>query len=372
MTNALRVHVLVDSLTMGGAELLLADLARGGPARGLELSVGYLHTDEPVAAPRLRAAGLDPEPVGAGRLLDPRTLPVVRRHLARVRPDIVHTHLQYSDLVGGVAARTLGLPAVCTVHVIEEHATQRDRARARLVALGRRRCHARVIAVSDYVRRQYLAAGADRPEHVLTVHNGISAQPLPGAGARVRAELGLAPDDVVVAMVTVLRPGKGHDLAVAAVEHVRRSAPAVRLLIVGDGPAHADVASLAGRLGDGSLMAGHRDDVMAVLDAADVLLHPSRFDAFPTVLLEGLAAGVPIVAAAVGGVPEIVEDGRSGLLVRPPLTGDAFAAPLARLIGDRALRRAFSDHGRERFAAQFTAERWAGRLRAVYERSAAP
>jgi glycosyltransferase involved in cell wall biosynthesis len=371
MSGALRVHVLVDSLTMGGAELLLADLARGAPAHGLELSVGYLHAAEPIAAPRLRAAGLDPEPVGVGSLLDPRTLRLVRRHLDRVRPTVVHTHLQYSDLLGGAAARSLGLPAVCTVHVIDEHATPRDRARARVVALARQRCHDRVIAVSDHVRREYLAAGADRPEHVLTVHNGIAARAQPGAGARVRAELELARDEVVVAMVAVLRPGKGHDLAVAAVEKVRRTHPGVRLLIVGDGPARADVASLAERLGDAAVLAGHRDDVMAVLDAADVLLHPSRLDAFPTVLMEGLAAGVPIVATEVGGIPEIVEHGRSGLLVRLPLTGDAFAAPLARLIGEPALRRAFAARGRDRFAAEFTAERWAGRLSAVYERVAA-
>jgi glycosyltransferase involved in cell wall biosynthesis len=361
------VHILIDSLTMGGAEVLLADLARGAPAHGLELSVGYLHSTEPAAAPRLRSAGLEPEPVGAGSLFDPRTFPLVRRHLERVRPAVVHTHLQYSDLLGGAAARSLGLPAVCTVHVLDERATPRDRARAGLVALARRRCHDRVIAVSDHIRHAHLASGADRPEHVVTVHNGIAARPEPGAGARVRAELGLARDDIVVAVVAVLRNRKGHDLAVTAIEEVRRAHPHVRLLIVGDGPARREVGSLMQRLGDAAVLTGHRDDVMAVLDATDVLLHPSRADAFPTVLVEGLAAGVPIVATAVGGIPEIVEDGRSGLLVPPSLTGEAFGAPLARLVAQPAVRRAFADHGRQRFAAEFTAERWAARLRGVYE-----
>jgi len=365
----LRIHVLIDSLTWGGAELLLADLAEGAGAHGLELSVSFLFTAEDAAASRLRAAGLKPEPVGARSLADPRTLRLVRRHLARHRPDVVHTHLQYSDLLGGVAARTLGIPAVATVHVMDPSETTRERVRARLVALARRRCHRRVIAVSDHIRAAYLAFDADRPEHVLTVHNGIAARPAPGAGAGVRAELGLSPEDAVVAMIAVLRPGKGHDVAVAAVEEVRRALPNVRLLIAGEGPARDDVARLAARLGSAAVLAGHRDDVMAVLDAADVLLHPSHTDAFPTVLLQGLAAGVPIVASGVGGIPEIVEDGHTALLVPPPLTGAAFAARLAQLLSDANLRREFAERGRERFAAEFTAEGWAGRLRVIYEQA---
>jgi glycosyltransferase involved in cell wall biosynthesis len=117
------------------------------------------------------------------------------------------------------------------------------------------------------------------------------------------------------------------------------------------------------------VLAGHRDDVMAVLDASDALLHPSATDAFPTVLLQALAAGVPIVASEVGGIPEIVEDGRTGLLVPPPLTPRAFAARLDQLLGDGDLRRAFAERGRERYAAEFTAERWAGRLRSIYEQA---
>jgi glycosyltransferase involved in cell wall biosynthesis len=165
----------------------------------------------------------------------------------------------------------------------------------------------------------------------------------------------------------VLRPGKGHDLAVAAVDEIARTLPGVRLLIAGDGPARDEVARSAARLGDRARLIGHRDDIMAVLDAADVLLHPSRADAFPTVLLEALAAGVPIVATAVGGIPEIVQDGRTGLLVQPPFDHRAFVPLLARLLADPDLRRAIARRGRERFDEEFTADRWAARLRAVYE-----
>ena len=364
--RSLRVHVLIDSLTWGGAELLLADLAEGARNHELELSVGYLFAED-VAAARLNAAGLTTQPVGIGGLTDPRALPRVRRHLAEIRPDIVHTHLEYADLLGGVAARTLRIPAVATLHIVEPRETGRDRARARLTALARRRFHRRVIAVSEHIREAYLAAGADRPEHVVTIHNGISVRPEPGAGAKVREELGIGAEEPLVAMISVLREGKGHDLAVAAVEELSAELPGLRLLIAGDGPARDEVASLAQRLGGAAVLAGHRNDVMAVLDAADVFLHPTRADVFPTVLLEALAAGTPIVASRVEGVPEIVDDNRTGLLVPPPLEPAAFAGQLRRLFRDPELAREISKRGQERFEQEFTADRWAGRLRALYD-----
>jgi glycosyltransferase involved in cell wall biosynthesis len=151
------------------------------------------------------------------------------------------------------------------------------------------------------------------------------------------------------------------------VEELSAGLPGVRLLIAGDGPARDEVASLAGRLGGAAVLAGHRDDVMAVLDAADVFLHPTRADVFPTVLLQALAAGVPIVASRVEGVPEIVDDNRTGLLVPPPLTPAAFAQQLKRLLRDPDFARALADRGRERFEQEFTADRWAGRLRSLYD-----
>jgi glycosyltransferase involved in cell wall biosynthesis len=362
----LRVHILIDSLTWGGAELLLADLAEGARRHDLELSVGYLFAEN-VAAQRLHSAGLMTHAVGIGGLTDPGALPRVRRHLAEIRPDILHTHLEYADLLGGVAARTLGIPAVATLHIMEPRETGRDRARARLTAVARRRCHRRVIAVSEHIREAYLATGADRPEHVVTIHNGISVRPEPGAGAKLREELEIGAEEPLVAMISVLREGKGHDLAVPAVEELSAEMSGIRLLIAGDGPSHDEVARLAARLGGSAVLAGHRDDVMAVLDAADVFLHPTRADVFPTVLLQALAAGVPIVASRVEGVPEIVDDNHNGLLVPPPLTPAAFAEQLRRLFRDPGLSRTFADRGRKRFEQEFTADRWAGRLRALYD-----
>lgn len=371
----LRVHTLIDSLTWGGAEMLLSDLAAGARSGGVELSVGYLiEVDGSPAAQPLRELGVVPELVPVRRLLEPGAVARLRRHLARVAPDVVHTHLGLADVVGTLAARSLSLPAVSTIHLVASQPTgrasahsARGRGRQRLAALTRRHAGARVITVSDAARAAYLATGWDRPGHVVTVHNGIARSADPADGVRLRAELGIAPEEIVLSTVTVLRPGKGHELAIEAVRELLPRFPQLRLLILGDGPSREEIARLARPLGDAAILTGHRSDVMAVLAATDVLLHPTRMDAFPTALLEAAAASVPVIASAVGGIPEIVVDRQTGLLLGAPATAGELARHLELLLGDADLRAALGARARERFEREFTAERWVARLRRVYD-----
>ena len=136
---------------------------------------------------------------------------------------------------------------------------------------------------------------------------------------------------------------------------------------MGDGPAREKVRRLVARLGATAILTGHRDDVMPVLMASDVVLHPTLMDAFPTALLEAAAARVPVVATAVGGIPEIVVDGATGLLVAAPPTAEAVADRLESLLLDSALRARLGRAAGERFEERFTARRWAAALREVYE-----
>ncbi|MBX5441180.1 MAG: glycosyltransferase [Solirubrobacteraceae bacterium] len=365
----LRVHVLIDSLNWGGAETLLADFAAGAPAAGLEVSVGYLQdvNGSPSAA-RLRGAGVEPQLVGVRRLLDAESVLRVRRHLAAVRPDVVHTHLGAADVHGTLAARSLRLPVVSTIHLVggEGGDGARGRARDRVMALARRRSR-RVIAVSDAARRAYLDGGWDDPSHVVTVHNGIAVRPLRATREQTRAALGVAPGAPLVVLVSVLRAGKGHEVAAEAVGRLRARFPGLRLLVAGDGPDRDAVARALAPLGDAALALGFRDDALELIAAADVLVLPTRMDAFPTALLEAAAVGVPVVATRVGGIPEIVDDGVTGLLVDPPPRADAVAAALGALLADPQRRARMGAAARERFATRFTAESWARRCRAVYD-----
>lgn len=363
----IRVHALIDTLGVGGAEIVLAEFAAVAALGGIELSVGVLKDTEAAhAAQRLRELGVQPRLVGIPRHLGPAAFLAVRRQLAELRPDIVHTHLGYADLLGGPVARSLGIPSVATVHAHAWPGDRRERVKLRAMRYARRASAARVIAVSESAREAYLASGADRPERVVVVRNGISGTAQPGAGGAVRAELGIGSTELVVAMVSSLRPEKAHDVAFAAVGRLLTSAPGLRLLVVGDGPSRAAVARAASALGDRVLLAGYRRDVMAVLDAADVLVHPSRRDALPTTIIEAMAASTPVVATRVGGIAELVEDGVSGVLVPAPPAASQLAAALAGLLGDEALRRRLAAAGRTRFEREFTAERWAARMGELY------
>ena len=366
--STIRVHALIDGLSFGGAEALLADFALGAPAAGIELSVGYLlEKDGSPLAARLRERGIDPVHAPISGLLKPSAFRSVRRHLAERRPDVVHTHLGYSDLLGGAAARSLGIPAVASIHVMQWERGVRDAVKLRLMALARRLGTVKTITVSEAAREAFLATGWERPERVVAIHNGIAAQCEPGAGRRIRRELGLGPDALVAASVAVLRAGKGHDVALAAVQRLRERLPQLRLLIVGDGPARSKVQRLAAPLGETVIMTGHREDVMSLLDAVDVLVHPSFVDAFPTALLEAMAAGVPVLASSVGGIPEIVDDGETGLLIGPSPDAATLSRGLERLVLDSQLRRRLGEAGRQRFERRFTVDVWAERLRGVYD-----
>jgi glycosyltransferase involved in cell wall biosynthesis len=356
------VLAVIDHFVMGGAESQLARFALAAAGSGIRLSIACLEERDgnPAAAPLIEH-GMAPVNLNLTGRQGLRSVHAVRRHIAAVNPQIVHTHLGTADVLGGLAARSLAIPAISTIHAAQWGPSAG--ARRRLV----RACATRIIAVSDSARRQYLSHGWARGDQIVTVHNGIDAVATPGAGAEVRRELGLAPDDLVVGMVSALRPEKGHDVALDVVRSLRSRFPKLRLLIVGRGVLSDQIAAQAAGLGDAVLMAGMRHDVMRVLDAADVCLQPSRTDAFPTTLIEAMAASVPILATAVEGIPEIVTDGQTGVLVPAPPHAEEFAAALAALLDDSDLRRRLAAAGRLEYERRLTTRPWVAGTRAVYD-----
>jgi glycosyltransferase involved in cell wall biosynthesis len=361
-SDQVRVLALIDHFVMGGAETLLPRFAAAAPKAGIKLEVACVEelNGNPAAAP-LYELGLAPVNLSLTGRHGPGALRAVRRHIARVRPQVVHTHLGTSDLIGGLAARSLAIPAVSTIHAARWE--RRLGPRRRVV----KHCAARVIAVSETARLDYLRHGWAREDQIVTIHNGIDVVPCPGAGGDVRQELGLAPEDFVVGMVSALRPEKGHDVALEVVRRLRARIPRLRLLVVGEGDLREEIGRRAADLDGAVVMAGLRHDVMRVLDAVDVCLHPSRADAFPTTLIEAMAASVPIVASAVGGIPEILSADRTGILIPAPPRAEAFVDPLERLLRDPDRRRALATAGREEYVRRFTADPWVRSTRTVYD-----
>jgi glycosyltransferase involved in cell wall biosynthesis len=371
----IRVLVLIDSLTLGGAEALLVDLAQAAPSAGIVLDVGYLReVDGSPIADRLRAVGIEPIHVGAEPGLHPRSLQKVRRLVGEVNPSIIHTHLDTADMLGAAAGAIERVPSIATIHLIPApmraqlgRSRIRDILRRRLAFAVRTHITHRVICVSEAARSAYLEVSGDKAEHVVTVHNGVHRSVGGPMGKFVRGQMGIRDDEVVITMVSVLREGKGHAHAAAAFREVLAGRPQLRLVVVGDGPMRPEVEKILRPLAERAIFAGYREDVMAILAASDVLIHPTEGDAFPTALLESAAAAVPVIASRVGGIPEIVIDGKTGLLVDDPHDIRSLALALESLVAHPARRLAMGIAARERFDREFASDVWARNLARTYE-----
>jgi glycosyltransferase involved in cell wall biosynthesis len=363
-----RVLILLTGLKMGGAERNVVALMPRLRDLGAEVTLCTLSTArdgslvEEFAALRIERVDL-----AAARLVD---LAAHRRLVALLRQgrfELMHAQDQYAVLAGAAARLWTGTPFVMTRHVMTEPAdTWRRSMRARLVFAAARYGIDAVIAVSDAVRQQFAVQSGLAASRIDTIHNGIELAKYDlSRREAIRARLGWAPDQPVVIMVAVMRPGKGHDLLLEAAAPLRQSVPGARIVLVGSGRLETSLRGAAASLGVEFI--GERADVADLLAASDVLVLPSDNEGLPTVLIEAGAASLPVVATRVGGVPEIVEDGRTGHLIG---RGDAagLARCIVRLVKDQEAAREMGRVARRRIEERFSIEAQASRTIDLYRR----
>lgn len=367
---SLRVCHLIHRLGPGGAEHVLVDLARAS-AGGMDMSVVSIMPSEGAEHVReLRDLGVPVHTLDVAGRWDPRGFARAGATVALLRPHVLHSHMKHADLVGARIAGMVGVPLVSTLHLVEDAVTPVGRLKRRLAARARMRAAAHTVTVSDALRRWYLAAFGADPARVSTVRNGVLPPAALSEGRRLalRAQAGAGPGTVLVTCVGIMRPGKGHDHLLRAVEHLPEQA-GVRLALAGDGPLRERLQRAVASspvLRERVRLLGFRRDVGALLQASDVVVQPSLADALPTSLIHALAAGAPAVASAVGGIPEIVTPA-TGVLV-PPGDVAALGAALLALAEEPGRRRSLGAAARGRFNREFDAHLWAERLRRLYER----
>lgn len=367
------VLYLIDSLGYGGAETLLVRYLERVPDLGVHPRVVVIQERDgnPLARP-IEDAGIPISLLGIGHLRDRGALGAVKAAIADADPDIVHTQLEFSNILGTTAAHQLGLPSISTLHTLDRPPRwSRDAVRLRLMSWLLLRRAASVVAVSDSAGRHFAGRSGAARGLVTTIHNGIDLKPFtaPVDRTAVRDSLGVPGDAALVLTVAVLRPAKGIGDMLHAMRHALEHIPSAHYLIVGDGPDRARLEALAADLGvaERVTFAGHRDDVPSLLGAADLFVLPSHTEALPTVLMEAMAAGLPVVATEVGGIPEMVERGVSAHLVpaeSPRLLADAVTRVLAAPLQAAAMGKA----GRRLALDRFDIDRQAARLVAEYRR----
>lgn len=344
-----RLLFIGPNLTAGGAERQWSILVPGLAARGHDAHVIALDVGGPFVAP-LREAGITVEVLrmrhqaDLGRLLASPTLRgfAAQAVISRGPSGLYVGHaVARARRAGHLYAdhRQVGLPA--------------SRRRELMVRLLASRLD-NVVIVSAGQAAVWRGRGVAE-QRIVLVPNGVPS-PTPPAGTRerVRRALGIAPDAVVAITVASMRPVKRHPDFVRGVRLTAQTHPGLVGIVVGEGPDRPAIEAAAG--GDRAIhLLGHRDDVPDLLAAADVFVLASEFEAAPMAILEAMAAGLPVIATAVGSVPDLVLDGLTGRLVAPGQP-EAIAGALAGLLQDPGRRRAMGEAGAARHRAAFSAE----------------
>lgn len=347
----------------------------GGIARHVSQLVGELHgvdgfsidvagpPDLPIEIPRLRHEVLIPDGPVRGHRAAMRRL---REVIERGGYDVVHAHGLRAGVDAGRAARRAARPALLTVHNVV-HPAVAGRLRWRVYALAEIlavRSSDTVFAVSEEIATRLRRRVPRRAADIEVLYLGVGDPPsVARRRAEVRADLSLGPDQKLVVTVARLAPQKSLPVMLRALQRV----PPHHLAVLGEGPHGAELRSLAGRLGlsDRVSFLGFRDDVHDYMAAADVFCLSSVWEGVPLAAQEAILLGVPIVATAVGGLPELVEDGVSGRLV-PPSDPEALASALSDVLGSPAAAQTYAHAAREGLRARFSTAAMLERLRAAY------
>jgi glycosyltransferase involved in cell wall biosynthesis len=354
---------------MAGSErhllFLLPGLARHFDVTFLILEAPGKPVDDYVAA--LTGAGVKTERLPIRWDGDLRCVVAMTRLMRRGAFDLVHTHLIHADVLGGVAARLAGVPVVVSTKHGYENYDRTSRA-YRLAGLTARWTR-KVITISDALSRKVAEVERIPTEKLTTIHYGIDCAvpgPEPSREA-VRRSLRVPPTAFAVLSTGRLVPVKGYPYLIEAVAKLRARGSAVVLLIAGDGPDRALLQAQAERLGaaDCVRFLGWRADVSSLLAGADAFALATLGEGFGLAILEAMAQRLPVVATRVVAVPEIVQDGETGLLV-PPRDPAALAEALFALERDPDLRRRFAAAGYRRALDRFSVARMVRDTEGVY------
>ncbi|MBI3268666.1 MAG: glycosyltransferase [Planctomycetes bacterium] len=358
-----RVRVLfaITELDVGGAEKALFEIAtRLDPSRFLPQVVPLVGDGE--VGRWLEARGVPVTPLRMRGKADVGALLRLARLLRNLRIDLLQTFLFHANLLGRVAARLAGTPAVVSAVRVAEGERRFH------LALDRWTCGwvdavtANAEELSRFCRDE---ARLPAPK-VRTIPNGVDFEKylrpaLPATPLPIR------PGDRVLVAVGRLSRQKGLVHLLAAMDRVITVEPAARLLLVGKGEEEQHLRAAVPERARGRVeFLGWRPDVPAILQAAEALVLPSLWEGMPNVVLEAMAAARPVVASAVGGAVDLVRDGETGLLV-PPADPASLGDAILRLLAEPARARAMGVAGRERARREYSWDRTAAAYQALYE-----
>lgn len=333
----LSIAMMIESVYLGGAEMVVFQLAKSLRARGHTVHPVVPNNREGWLIEALQAEGFEVQRYDLRRPVDAGFPARLATLLEKLNVDVIHSHEFVMGVYGTATARRLGLPHVITMHGNQGTTDKFQRRVALRWAV--RRSNA-TIAVSKDTRLHFEGALGVREGLIQVIPNGMPERA--GDRARLRAELGVQPSEVLLLSVGNMSARKAHHVLVTALTQLHERSPELpwRLAIAGDGPERPrlEAAISAAQLGHRIHLLGTRTDVPDLQAAADVFVLPSLWEGLPLAILEAMFAGNAVIASNISGIPEAIEHGKHGLLT-PPGDANAVAEAIATVVRDPEYRK---------------------------------
>ncbi len=349
-----------------GAENVIIELSRFSGRNGFHSIVGAIHHTKDPAPQFIRLAtnkGIETKLFSATRRFDGKCMRSIRRFIKERKIDLIHCHGYKEDIYGYFAG--MGYPRVATNHLWKK-SDLRSKAYTVLDSLMLHRFTS-VIGVSEEIVEEMRCKGI---KNTLKIANGVDCSLFAPRqkSTKILKELNLTNKDTVVCMVSSLSPVKAHSIAIHAFTKLIKDFPNAKLCIAGEGKAEPDIRRLIEeyKLSQATILTGALEDIPEFLSVADIFLLPSLKEGLPMALLEAMAAQKPPIASAVGEIPNVIDNGISGILVEPA-NADQITDSLRFLLNNPQRAMTIGREARSRIVRDFSSEAMADSYCAVYE-----
>ena len=362
----IKVLHLVTSLEVGGAQHgMLLGLPRFDSDQYEHIVCSIM--DRMQMASQFREAGIEVRSLGLSRKTDIGVVLRLRALLKEMRPDVLHTYLLHGNILGRLIGRLVGVPVIIGSERTIGQARKWGRLATRLT-----NPLTDAVEVNSEIGGRAIERDLGVPsEKIELVRSGLDLSVFSSANRRdeLRSEFGVTADQHLIVYMGRLRTVKGVEFGIRAFATALEQLPNIRMVLAGEGDQRNFLGSLVSELGISEQVEflGVRNDVPELLGAADSVLMPSLTEGFPRTAIEAMAAGKPVIATNVGGTPEAVIDGETGILV-PARDSDALSAAIVRLVGDTDLQARLAQAGRKRAEKNYSVDRYVSRLDELYRR----
>lgn len=364
--SPLRILQLVSSMTIGGAEQIVLSLAARVDPRRFETHVCSLSViGENSLQPEFERLHIPLLTLNSRRFYDPAALRAVHKYARQQQIDLIHTHLTDADVVGRLVGHALRIPVLSTMHNMPHNYARQRRDRYWLERFTARYLVTHLVGVSPKIRDLYISQWGIPEDHISAIYNSVRMEPFLAVPAGV-------PDarwypGPVITNVARLNPQKAQRLLLEAAPAVLQSYPQATFLLVGKGHLENELRQQAQALGISQhvIFTGVRHDIPDILSQTDVFVLPSRWEGLPLSAIEAMAAARAVLVTDVGGNSELVESGRSGIVI-PAADVEALTDGLLALLANEAARLALGAAARQRVQLLFSTERFIQQYEAVY------